>query len=61
MPTLSIEQLKRLTLDDITQGHSILLHEPYRVLESFEGRSNEEQELVNELDLGRDFLKTTEA
>ncbi len=45
MPTLSIEQLKRLTLNDITQGHSLLLHEPYRVMESFAGRSNEEKEL----------------
>ena len=45
MPALSTAELAQLDLDDITQGTSPLLVEPFRVLESLSGASYEQKEL----------------
>ena len=45
MATLSTEQLTRLEFDDITQGTSPLLAEPFRLLESLPGHSYEQKEV----------------
>ena len=44
MPTLSRDQLTRLTLDDISQGTSPLLVEPFQLLRLAPGRSHEHKE-----------------
>lgn len=44
MHGLSTDQLKQLTLDDISQGTSPLLVEPFQLLESLPGRSHEQKE-----------------